>query len=286
MGIAISRNGQLAYIAINSWDIIVMNIEKKMVVETLTVSDYLMGVIIYGITATPDENIIYLALDIGVLAINVQTKAIVTITSKEAMGIAVTPDGKFVLASHENEISVIEISTNRLVNEINVVGTLVGLVIDPNGKFAYVANFGAGKIVVVDIFLSKVVTEIDVNSPFAIAITPNGKFIYTANISTNIVSAIDIATKSVMSISLGTEQPDGVAITSDGKFVCFRSEKNILIIDINTNKIVSTINVDPYAFLSSNKIAASPNSNFVYTGREKSLIEINVDEKIPSIISF
>ncbi len=102
-----------------------------------------------------------------------------------------------------------------------------GVVLSPDGKFAYVANTVDGTVSVLQVDVSKqpvasVVATLQVGvEPYGIAITPNGTKIYVTNSRSNSVSVIDTASNSVAKTitpigpAVGAE-PRGIAITNDG----------------------------------------------------------------------
>ena len=84
---------------------------------------------------------------------------------------------------------------------------------------AYVTNFDAGTVTVIDTIHRSVVTTIDVDDlPIGVAVTPDGKKVYVSSLDTNTVSVIDAATNTVTSrIDLRGQSPQLMAISPDGK---------------------------------------------------------------------
>lgn len=102
-----------------------------------------------------------------------------------------------------------------------------GVVLSPDGKFAYVANTVDGTVSVLQIDTSKqpvasVIETLAVGiEPYGIAITPNGSKVYVTNARSNSVSVIDTATntvaKTIANIGPGVgAEPRGIAITNNG----------------------------------------------------------------------
>jgi len=167
------------------------------------------------------------------------------------------------------DVSVIDITTNTVVDTVVVGAHPMGISITPNGDFAYTSNFNDNNVSVIDIALDSVTVTIDVGTaPFGIAITPDGAFAYVTNISSNNVSVIDITTNTVVAtVSVGT-QPRGLAITPDGSFayVANRLSNNVSVIDIATNIVVATFAVGSEPW----DVAITPGGEFAYIANDGS----------------
>ncbi len=102
-----------------------------------------------------------------------------------------------------------------------------GVVLSPDGKFAYVANTVDGTVSVLQVDVAKqpvasvVATLLVGVEPYGIAITPNGSKIYVTNSRSNSVSVIDTSSNTVAKTitnigpAVGAE-PRGIAITNNG----------------------------------------------------------------------
>ncbi len=163
-------------------------------------------------------------------------------------GLAISPDGAFVYVINyvtgnpvSGTISVIQTSTNTVVNTIPGFSGPFAIAITPNGKYAYVTNFGSNNfapfgtsISVVNLTSNTIIAAINVGiQPSGIAITPDGRYAYVTNYNTlyagsgftnltagqGTVNIIDIETNTVIPpiIAVG-ESPANIAISSNGKF--------------------------------------------------------------------
>lgn len=158
-------------------------------------------------------------------------------------GIAVAPDGKhvYVTVSTDNDLSVIDTTTNKVVGTPIPVGTLpVNVAVTPDGKRAFVANFGSfnlngsqnGSVSVIDTAKNAVVATIMVplssfGHAFGVAITPDGKYAYVTveqfvADSEGAVLVIDTSKNTLVAAVPKPQSvwidPQGVAITPDGKY--------------------------------------------------------------------
>jgi YVTN family beta-propeller protein len=143
--------------------------------------------------------------------------------------------------------------------------------ITPEGVFAYVANYDAGTVSVIDTATNTVVATIPVvASPAYMAITPDGAFAYVANTTSDTVSVIDTGTNTVVATVPVGRGPIGVAITPNGAFAyvtnAFGSLGSVSVIATATNTVVATIGVGatPYG------VAITPDGAFAYVVNKSS----------------
>lgn len=162
---------------------------------------------------------------------------------------AFSPMGDYVYVTNQGPpatLSVIQTSTNTIVNAIPFTLPAYGVAITPNGKYAYVTHPQSNYVSVVDLASTSVTQTITVgNAPYYIAITPNGKYAYVANEADDTVSMIDLKSNTATNtISVGNG-PRGVAITSDGKHVYITNfnANTVSVIHTSTNTVIATVSV-------------------------------------------
>ncbi len=113
----------------------------------------------------------------------------------------------------DNNVSVIDTSTNTVIATVKVGSQPQGVAITPNGAFAYVANCG-GNVWVINTSTNKVATKFLVGGcPTAVAITPDGTRAYVTEANANKVAVIETSSNTVtatIGVGLG---PAGVATT-------------------------------------------------------------------------
>jgi YVTN family beta-propeller protein len=101
-----------------------------------------------------------------------------------------------------------------------VLGMLTGGVQAAGETLAYVANFEANTVTVIDTATHAVVATVPVGpGPFGVAARPDGRFVYVTNNGGTTVSVIDTASNSVAATVPVGMAPAGIAPTPDGRFV-------------------------------------------------------------------
>src|SRR5262245_34649786 len=109
-----------------------------------------------------------------------------------SVGVAVAPDGRHVYVANfgSNFVSVIDTSTNAVVNTIPVAGHASGVAVAPDGSRIYVAvgspvvDVAHHALAVIDAATNAVVTTIPIGgSPTNVAIAPDGRYVYVTHIA-------------------------------------------------------------------------------------------------------
>ncbi len=206
-----------------------------------------------GIAITPDNRFAYIAnndnhpffMDNGIpggstvsvldLETNKLTKSIVDASFNEPYTITINADGTKVYVTNSNSttITIIDIATNAVIGTITGFDGPSGMVITPDGKRAYVNNYGspagvgsgnATTVNVVDLNTNTISGTITVGlAPASLAITPDGAFVYVINYvdgnpGTGTISVIRTSDNTVVKTIPGFFGSFGIAITPDGQF--------------------------------------------------------------------
>jgi YVTN family beta-propeller protein len=133
----------------------------------------------------------------------------------DAMGLALTADGKTLYAGAGENKTVLKIdtATNKQVASIPVPGVVHETTLTLDGRHLYVTLRKANKIVVVSTADNKVVKTIDSKGyPDLVTMEPSGRYALVSNRHDNAVSVIDVATlKEVRRIKVGA-YPHGMAL--------------------------------------------------------------------------
>lgn len=190
-----------------------------------------------------------------------------TITVMQLVGVG---PYAYITNSGDNNVSVIDTTTNKVTAMIPVGNYPMGVAVTLDGKKVYVTNFFGRTISVIDATKNKVTATIPLgNSPRGVAVSPDGKRVYVphhevGNPSNNTTLIIDTDTNEVEATVLVGEVPFGVAVTLDGKkvYVTNLRDKTVSVIDTATNTVIATIPVgdDPCG------VAISPDGKKVYVG--------------------
>lgn len=166
------------------------------------------------------------------------------------VGVAFTPDGKkaYVTLADKSRVAVIDATTNT-VSSATIALTSnnpVGIVVNPAGTFAYVANYGqgdykqVGTVSVIDTTKDAEVAVIPVDiGPLGIATSPDGGKVYVSNYVSGTVSVIDAATNKVTAELLVGTGPLGISVDSNGTYAYVNnaSGASVAVIDLATNTL-------------------------------------------------
>ncbi len=140
------------------------------------------------------------------------------------------------------------------------------VVIDTQGRRAYVTNGGDGTLSVVDIARRRVINTIKTGaSPHGLRFSPNGREIYVANTKSGSVSVINVASaREVSRIPVG-KAPVQVGFTPDGRrvYVSLRDENRVAVVDTARRKKVAAVPVGRNPI----QVFATPNGRFVYVAK-------------------
>lgn len=277
------------------------NIEANRIVATIGVGDSPAGI---GIT--PDGKFAYVAnnnndgLPNGntVSVLNLCTNTLeLTISStvfQEPYTVTINKEGTkaYVTNSNSTTVSIIDIATNTEIGLIDGFDGPSGFAITPDGKTAYVNNYGGplgvmsgnGTTVrVVDLTTDTIVgPPITVGlAPAGLAITPDGKLVYVINYvdgnpDTGTISIIEISSNTVVGTIPGFFGPFQIAITPDGKYAYvtnFGSNNfspvgtTVSIVNLKTNKTETFVRLGTQPA----GVAITPDGRFVYVSNYNTL---------------
>src|SRR5438477_104434 len=135
------------------------------------------------------------------------------------------------------------------------------------GPKAYVGNFKAASVSVIDTSAGTVIATIPVaKGPHGMSVTPDGRRVYVSGEGSTAVSVIDTATDKVtQTIEVGNT-PHGLAMTPDGGMllVGVYGEDRIAFVDTGTQKVVGTAAVPkPHT------IAVTPDGKLAYAASQQ-----------------
>jgi len=146
------------------------------------------------------------------------------------------------------------------------------VVVDREGRNAFVTLAGADTVAVVDIARKEIVRTIGTGRyPHGLRISPDGREAYVANVEDGSVSVIDTATFSeVARIPVG-RAPVQVGFTPDGSrvYASLRDENSVAVVDTATRKVDARIAVGRNPI----QVHATPDGRFVYVANQGSETE-------------
>ena len=131
----------------------------------------------------------------------------------DAMGLALSPDGKtlYAGAGENKQVVKIDTATHKVTGNIAVPGIIHETTLTLDGRYLYTTLRKANKIVVIDTADDRIVTTIPQKAyPDLVVMEPGGKYAFVTNRYADHVAVIDVAThKQVRTIPVG-KAPHGM----------------------------------------------------------------------------
>ncbi len=164
------------------------------------------------------------------------------------------PEIQAVVAYVTNEesgtISVVDRAKNQVVSAIQVGRAPRGIVVEPEGRRAFVLNGGEDTITVIDVNTNRPLHTFNLETQARaqeLAISPLGRTLYVANTGLNSVSVIDTASLGVMATIPVGISPVSMAMDPRGTrvLVANQGSNTVTLIDTFSNRPVGTVQVDP-----------------------------------------
>lgn len=173
-------------------------------------------------------------------------------TGDSPSGVAVTPDGAWILTADRDDHQVSIFGANGTRRAVVEVGERpFGVSLDAEGRLAYTANVGSNDVSVIDVARAEVVATIPVGErPYEVALA-NGRGFVTNSYSDS-VSVFDIETQQPLAVIEVGEYPEGIDAGRDGSRVYVANWMNdtLSVIDTDSYEILDEIDVGsgPRAF--------------------------------------
>jgi YVTN family beta-propeller protein len=133
--------------------------------------------------------------------------------------VAVTPDGRYVLASNwcSYDLSVADVGTGREISRVRLGAYPRGIAVDARSTVAYVAVMGSYDIAKVSLsdFTVSWIRGVG-NSPRHVVLDPHGRYLYATTNGDGRVVKIDLSTERVTGRVTTGQAPRSMAIAPDG----------------------------------------------------------------------
>jgi YVTN family beta-propeller protein len=268
-------------------------IESNLVIATIAVGDSPSG-----IGVTPDNRFAYIAnsnnngipngdsVTVLNLTYNTVERTIHDSSFDGPYTVTINAAGTIAYVANSNgtTVTMIDIAANGVIGTIPGFDGPSGFAISPDGKYAYVNNYGVASgtghtVSVVDLNTNAIVDTVSIGAvntaPAALAITPDGAYVYVVNyvngeIGDGTVSIIRTSDNSVRANAIsGLSGPFQIAITPNGQYayVANAGSNNfspvgttVSVINLATNTIVDTITLG----IQPSGIAITPDGSTVY----------------------
>lgn len=166
--------------------------------------------------------------------------------SESATHFARSRDGQYVYVTNwdEDTISVIDVSSVKIVNVIPVGKRPNHLTFSRDGQFVYVTNYKGDSVSVIDHRLKKVIAEISIGKRPMTPIATNDA-LYVANIESGTISVIDISSNKVVHEIVADGNPQHMAIAGKWLYVTNPPLQQVHVVDLAQKKVVKAIFTGP-----------------------------------------
>jgi YVTN family beta-propeller protein len=141
------------------------------------------------------------------------------------------------------------------------------VVVDREGRRAFVTLSGQNAIAVVDLERNEILRKIETGRyPHGLRISPDGRVIYVANVKDDSVSVIDVTELAEVAWIPVGRAPVQVGFTPDGRhvYVSLRDENKVAVIDTEARKVIAQIAVGRNPI----QVHVTPDGRFVYVANQ------------------
>jgi len=215
--------------------------------EFMPISSVEVGEFPPDVTVTLDKILVANFKGDSVTVINRSTFEVTqTVESESATHFARSLDGQFVYVSNwdEDTVSVIDVSSGKILNVIAVGKRPNHLTFSRDGQLVYVTNYKGDSVSVIDHRSKKVIAGISIGKRPMTPIATNDA-LYVANIESGTISVIDIADNKVVDQIVTNGNPQHMAIAGKWLYVTNPALQQVQVIDLIQRKVVKAIFTGP-----------------------------------------
>ncbi len=225
------------------------------------------------IDVSPDERMLFVSHEdgTGVSFIDIESREVVSRIQRDCVGdVAVSPDGRKLYVTGQNECSVIDIQRKALVAILDSEG-VDKIAASPDGSFICLSfRYAPGGLIrMIDAFDYNAESDFDLgkmsNAVLVMAISPQGHHIYAAELADDpdgVVSMIDTRDYSQVDIP-GFRNPCSMSISADGSLLYVGGFDEMFVTDTATHKILYTLEFGSRGY-PVNIIGGTPDNRYVY----------------------
>ncbi len=178
-------------------------------------------------------------------------------------GVCALPNNNYVYVvnSGDNNVSVINTTTNSVVKSIPVGNSPEAITSDPSGDFVWVTNAQDNNVSVIRTSDDSVIRTIPVGSrPEGVVVLPTNDYVYVTNRFSDNVSKIRVSDYIVVNTINLDLSPDYIAYHTNGNYVYVSGENTVTVIQTSNDSIIRRISVG----MGPNLLSTLPDGNFVY----------------------
>src|SRR5579859_3595201 len=181
-----------------------------------------------------------------------------------------THDQRFIFVTnfYGASVSVVSTQTWRAVKTITTPRSPHGIVLSPDGRYAYVACYLGHAIAVLDVATQSLVATIPFPAqahPYGLAISSDGRYVYASDNFSGRLYVIDTATRRLITGVPVGQNPSLIARSPDGRtlYVANGASRSVSVLDIGANpaapRVIATIPVSGYP----HGLAVTPDGRYV-----------------------
>jgi len=212
-----------------------------------------------GMAVNQSSSLVYVAnsLDNTISIISVATNAVIATVpvAQATFSIALNPAGtRGVISQADAKVALLDTVTNTIVGYVPlrsqppaVLSLVAGIAVGKSGRHAYVADYTASVLRVVDIIDARVVADIPMpGHPFDVAVHPSGAFVYvttqqTAADGARTLTVVDTTTNQVVTSAPLPANPNGLVVDPGGTYIVATTETGASILLTATNAVFTSI---------------------------------------------